>query len=115
MQFGRSITTHRFAYQLLAYYTLLCYRLDGQKGLHMNKSEITYSIVEHMAVLSARHSGYTKELNLVAWNGHDEKLDVRDWAPDHSKSMKGITLTETEGRALLRALTKYFQRLDGTT
>ncbi len=81
----------------------------------MNKSEITYSIVEHLAVLSARPSGYTKELNLVAWNGHDEKLDVRDWAPDHSKSMKGITLTETEGRALLRALSKYFQRLDETS
>ncbi len=57
----------------------------------MNKSEITYSIVEHLAVLSARPSGYTKELNLVAWNGHDEKLDIRDWAPDHSKSMKGIS------------------------
>lgn len=56
----------------------------------MNKSEITYSIVEHLTVLSARPSGYTKELNLVAWNGHDEKLDIRDWAPDHSKSMKGI-------------------------
>ena len=79
----------------------------------MNKSEITYSIVEHLAVLSARPSGYTKELNLVAWNSHDEKLDILDWAPDHSKSIKGIILTETEGLALLRALSKYFQRLDG--
>ena len=41
----------------------------------MNKNEITYFVVEHLAVLSAKPSGYTKELKLVAWNGHDEKLD----------------------------------------
>ena len=79
----------------------------------MNKNEITYFVVEHLAVLSAKPSGYTKELKLVAWNGHDEKLDIREWDPDHSKSMNGIILTETEGRALPRALSKYFQRLDG--
>ena len=31
--------------------------------------EIQYEIVKEIAVLSASDSGYTKEINLISWNG----------------------------------------------
>ena len=39
-------------------------------------------------------------MNLVSWNGVDPKYDLRDWAPNHEKMGKGITLTEEELREL---------------
>ena len=36
----------------------------------------------------------------MAWNGREAKYDLRDWAPDHEKMGKGITLTEEELKAL---------------
>ena len=44
--------------------------------------------------------GWTKELNLTSWNGKEPKYDLRDWAPDHSKMGKGITLTDGDLLAL---------------
>ncbi len=47
-------------------------------------------------VLSESPKGWTKELNLVSWNGARPKFDLRDWAPNHEKMGKGITLTNEE-------------------
>jgi hypothetical protein len=44
------------------------------------------------------------ELNLVSWNGRAPKLDVRNWAPDHEKMGKGVTLTEGEAAQLAELL-----------
>ena len=35
--------------------------------------EIQYEIVKEIAVLSASDSGYTKEINLISWNGREPK------------------------------------------
>ena len=35
-----------------------------------------------------------QELNKISWNGTDSKYDIRDWAPNHEKMGKGVTLTE---------------------
>lgn len=67
-------------------------------------SDINYEITEHIATLSTSSRGWTKELNLVSWNGRSPKYDIRDWAPDHAKMGKGVTLSEDEARALLEAL-----------
>lgn len=73
-------------------------------------SEIRYEIRRRLAVLSTNEkSGWTKEANVVSWNGGPEKLDIRDWSPDHSKMAKGITLTEDEARMLAPALTDLFR------
>ena len=40
--------------------------------------------------------GYVKELNKVSWNGGAPKYDIRDWAPEHEKMGKGVTLSEEE-------------------
>ena len=34
--------------------------------------EIQYEIVKEIAVLSKSDSGYTKELNLISWNGAEQ-------------------------------------------
>ena len=62
--------------------------------------EITYEIVREIGVIATQASGWTRELNLISWNGGAAKYDLRDWAPDHEKMRKGITLTEDDLRAL---------------
>ena len=62
--------------------------------------EITYEIVREIGVIATQPSGWTRELNLISWNGGAAKYDLRDWAPDHEKMGKGITLTEDDLRAL---------------
>lgn len=65
---------------------------------------IQYEIIENIAVLSESPKGWTKELNLVSWTGRDPKYDLRDWAPDHEKMGKGITLTKEEVLKLKESL-----------
>lgn len=58
--------------------------------------EIKYEITQSIACLSEEKNGWTKELNLVSWNGNSHKYDIRSWSADHSKMGKGITLTKEE-------------------
>ena len=74
-------------------------------------AEVKYEIKRHIAVLSTNErSGWTKEANIVSWNGGPEKLDIRDWNPDQSKMAKGITLTSDEARTVSTALAEVFRR-----
>ncbi|EOH65966.1 YdbC family protein [Enterococcus mundtii] len=66
--------------------------------------EFSYEIVEEIAVLSENNKGWRKELNLVSWNGRPPKFDLRDWAPDHEKMGKGLTLTKEEFEELQKAI-----------
>ncbi|MDX9800417.1 MAG: PC4/YdbC family ssDNA-binding protein [Spirochaetia bacterium] len=59
-------------------------------------SDFSYELVKHIAVLSENKNGWTKELNLVSWNGREPKYDIRDWAPEHAKMGKGATLQKDE-------------------
>ena len=64
------------------------------------------AIVRHIGNLSESSRGWTKELNIISWNGGVPKLDIRDWAPEHEKMGKGITLSEEEAEKLARLLQK---------
>ena len=68
--------------------------------------EIPYEIVKEIAVLSTGDSGYTKEINLISWNGKEPKYDIRSFSPNREKCGKGITLNADEAAALLKALQK---------
>ncbi|MGG3853633.1 PC4/YdbC family ssDNA-binding protein [Caldifermentibacillus hisashii] len=59
-------------------------------------AELKYEIVEHIGVLSESSKGWTKELNVISWNGKEPKYDLRDWATNKEKMGKGITLTQAE-------------------
>ena len=59
-------------------------------------SDFSFEIVERIGVLSTNSSGWSKEFNIVAFNGGTPKYDIRDWSPDHKKMGKGISLTKEE-------------------
>ncbi|WP_096200014.1 YdbC family protein [Bacillus sp. FJAT-45350] len=67
-------------------------------------AELKFEITEHITVLSESPKGWTKELNLISWNGREPKYDIRDWAPNHEKMGKGVTLSNDEMEKLKEAL-----------
>ena len=69
-------------------------------------ADFKFDIVEHLGVISENSKGWTKEWNLVSWNGARPKFDLRDWAPDHEKMGKGITLSNEEFEALKDLMSK---------
>lgn len=67
-------------------------------------ADFQYDIVEQLGVLSESAKGWTKEFNKISWNGGTPKYDIRDWAPEHEKMGKGVTLTDEEAEKLLELL-----------
>lgn len=63
-------------------------------------AEIKFEIQEAVGTLSQSPKGWNKELNLISWNGKAPKYDLRDWAPNHEKMGKGVTLTTDELKQL---------------
>ncbi|KEK17621.1 YdbC family protein [Bacillus gaemokensis] len=63
-------------------------------------AEIKFDIKETFGVLSQSPKGWNKELNLISWNGKEPKYDLRDWAPEHDKMGKGVTLTAEDLKVL---------------
>ncbi|MFK9095339.1 YdbC family protein [Bacillus salipaludis] len=63
-------------------------------------AEIKFEIKETVGGLSQSPKGWSKELNLISWNGKEPKFDLRDWAPEHEKMGKGVTLNVEELKAL---------------
>ena len=64
-------------------------------------AEITFEITKSLGVISETAKGWTRELNMVSWNDHEPKYDIRDWSPDHTRMSKGIGLTEEEMKKLV--------------
>ena len=48
-------------------------------------AEIKFEIKETVGTISQSPKGWTKELNLISWNGKAPKYDLRDWAPNMRK------------------------------
>ncbi|MCT4565713.1 MAG: YdbC family protein [Maledivibacter sp.] len=69
-------------------------------------ANIKYEIVENIGVLTESPKGWAKELNLISWNERTPKYDLRDWAPEHEKMGKGITLTKEDLKKLRDVLNK---------
>lgn len=67
-------------------------------------ADIKYEIKEEVGVISESSKGWTKELNLISWNGKEAKYDLRDWAPEHEKMGKGVTLSVDELKKLKELL-----------
>ena len=67
-------------------------------------ADIKYDIINKIGVISTAKGGWTKELNLISWNGGEPKFDIRQWAPDHEKMGKGISLSKEEAQELLKLL-----------
>lgn len=46
---------------------------------------IKFEIEKELGSISESPKGWTKELNLISWNGKEAKYALRDWAPGHEK------------------------------
>jgi hypothetical protein len=66
--------------------------------------DIKFEIIKYIGILSESSKGWTKELNLISWNGREPKYDIRDWDPKHQKMGKGVTLTIKELKRLKELL-----------
>lgn len=71
--------------------------------------EIKFDIVKKLGVLSEGSRGWRKELNTVSWNEREPKLDIRDWAEDHTRMGKGLTLSRDEAAKLYEYLGSYLK------
>ncbi|WP_346873928.1 YdbC family protein [Clostridium sp. UBA5988] len=69
-------------------------------------ADIKFEIKETLGVVSESAKGWKKELNLISWNGNEPKYDLRDWAPEHEKMGKGVTLSKEELKELKNILNK---------
>ena len=67
-------------------------------------ADIKFEIKETIGIVSEGSKGWTKELNIVSWNDKDPKYDLRDWAPEHEKMGKGVTLNKEELKKLKELL-----------
>ena len=69
-------------------------------------ADIKFEMEKELGSISESPKGWTKELNLISWNGKDAKYDLRDWAPEHEKMGKGVTLSVDELKKLKDVLNK---------
>ena len=76
----------------------------NQNYSQRSNDEVHFDLMEHIGVLGRKDNGWTKEVNIVAWNGGKAKVDIRDWGPDHDRMSRGITLFEEEAENLVKAL-----------
>ena len=67
-------------------------------------ADIKFEIEKEIGKISESSKGWTKELNLISWNGKEAKYDLREWAPKHEKMGKGVTLTKDELKLLKELL-----------
>ncbi|MBO4688397.1 MAG: hypothetical protein J5636_07770 [Clostridiales bacterium] len=70
-------------------------------------AEIKSEVVKEIGILSTSKSNWNREVNIIRWNDGKPKLDIRDWAPDHERAGKGITLTAEEVAVLKELLSDY--------
>lgn len=69
--------------------------------------DITFDVKQRIAVLSENDNGYSKQINIVSWNGGKPQLDIRMWKVQQDKPpvpLKGIPLNDDETKALIEAI-----------
>lgn len=76
------------------------------------QKELKFEIINSIGSISEQPSGWKKELNRISWNGSEPKYDIREWAPNHCKMGKGITMTEEELRSLKLIIDEEIKLLD---
>ena len=78
--------------------------ITGFREELLNMPDFKYEIVKELGILSENAKGWRKELNLISWNDTKPKYDLRDWAPNHEKMGKGITMHLDEVQKLYKIL-----------
>jgi len=77
-----------------------------------DRKELKYEIIMNIGIVSEQPGGWKKEFNRISWNGGEPKYDLRDWAPEHARIGKGVTMTEKELRSLKKLIDLEVEYLD---
>lgn len=69
-------------------------------------ADIKFEITEPIGLIGETSKGWTREINMVAWNNYAPKYDIRDWDPEHKMMSKGVTFNVEEIKELRDLLNK---------
>jgi hypothetical protein len=75
-------------------------------------NDVTFEVVKELGVLSEGSKGWTRQVNLVSWNGKSPKLEIRDWNEDRTKMGKACPLDYEEVQLLKALLNEKEDELD---
>ena len=81
-----------------------------RKGAITMANTVSFDIQARLGELNRADNGWAREVNIVAWNNGDPKIDIRSWSPEHDKMSKGITLTAEEAVKLTAILADFLQK-----
>ena len=68
-----------------------------------NSNEFKCKIVKKIGIISVNTQGWTKEVNLVSYNGKKAVVDIRTWSPS-KKMSRGITIDKKNLSRLIELL-----------
>ena len=85
--------------------------LNENEAVSNSREPFNYEVKAHYGVISKSATVWTKEVNLVSWNGTPPKLDVREWDPEHEHMSKGLTFRAEEAKELMKILEKSVTKL----
>ena len=80
----------------------------SESNMPRRNNKVRYEVVERIGVLNRKKSGWTREVNVVAWNGNEPKVDIREWDPQHERMSRGVTLLEEEAEVLAKYLARRY-------
>ena len=83
----------------------MAYRQNNSQG---RNDPVRFDLMERIGVLSRKENGWTREVNIVAWNDGPGKVDIREWDPDHKRMTRGVTLFEDEAEKLTKILARRY-------
>lgn len=72
-----------------------------------NMKDFSWKVVKPLGSFSDEHKKYTKELNVISWNGAKSIYDIRCWKTDENgikHPLKGLSLKKEELIALRNLL-----------
>ena len=62
-----------------------------------------FKLVKKIGVVSLNSKGWSKEVNLISYNGKKSVVDIRLWSPE-KKMSKGITIEKKDIKRLIELL-----------
>ncbi|MBR3125056.1 MAG: hypothetical protein IKF42_06450 [Mogibacterium sp.] len=83
----------------------MAYNQNNSQG---RNDRVRFDLMERIGVLSRKDNGWTREVNIVAWNDGPGKVDIREWDPDHKRMTRGVTLFEDEAEKLTKVLARRY-------
>lgn len=60
------------------------------------RKAIQCTLKHHLGKLRENEKGWSREVNIISWEGAQSRLDIRDWSKGKDRSSKGITFTRAE-------------------